>query len=444
MDGINGQLQTKYSKIAAEYSKIRAQASVLKKAVIDEQARNNELKDRIKDKDVSLRRAEQELDSLIFRNQQLTKRVTVLQEELDNTQNKSKKGKNKAILENKDQPPPPPNHIYEEELQKKIVENAQLLSQLSDKDNEIEELDDRIKHLEYKLNLSEKSQVELDSKYLEKIDKLEREKNELQRKINERQKHDETGSWSSIDGKCSYDYDLKVGMVNHRQIDHSPFSSPSISRRSSKSIGGDVGLPKNSDYHDENSIDFEVTKLSDVEKDLQQYKSDYNILKIKYDELVLKDNLIMQQMQPNTLEPLEINNIIGRLTAPFAIPDEIEARETKIREYFMREINELIEEKQNYYAKYLAIATDNEVMAVHLDTSEEKREKCEAALLESLSKLTNSQEEKDVQEGNYTAQLSTMTEHLANMNEKLIHQTEEIQQLKYELGNRNGKKGKQK
>lgn len=75
-------------------------------------------------------------------------------------------------------------------------------------------------------------------------------------------------------------------------------------------------------------------------------------------------------------------------------------------------------------------------MAVHLDTSEEKREKCEAALLEALSKLTNSQEEKDVQEGNYTAQLSTMTEHLANMNEKLIHQTEEIQQLKYELGNR--------
>lgn len=279
--------------------------------MIDEQARNNELKSRIKDKDVSLRRAEQELDSLIFRNQQLTKRVTVLQEELDNTQNKSKKGKNKTLLENKDQPPPPPSHVYEEELQKKIVENAQLLSQLSDKDNEIEELDDRIKHLEYKLNLLEKSQVELDNKYLEKIDKLEREKNELQRKINERQKHDETGSWSSIDGKCSYDYDLKVGMINHRQIDHSPFSSPSISRRSSKSMGGDVGLPKNSDYHDENSIDFEATKLSDVEKELQQYKSDYNILKIKYDELVLKDNLIMQQMQPNTLEPLEINNIVS-------------------------------------------------------------------------------------------------------------------------------------
>ena len=59
---------------------VRAQANVLKKAVLDEQARNSEIKDQLKEKEVELRRAEQELDSLTFRNQQLTKRVTVLQE----------------------------------------------------------------------------------------------------------------------------------------------------------------------------------------------------------------------------------------------------------------------------------------------------------------------------------------------------------------------------
>ena len=75
-------------------------------------------------------------------------------------------------------------------------------------------------------------------------------------------------------------------------------------------------------------------------------------------------------------------------------------------------------------------------MNVHLDTSEEKREKCEAALLEALSKWRNLQEDKEVQEGNYKLQLSTMSEHLANMNEKLIHQTEEIQQLKFELSSK--------
>lgn len=72
-------------------------------------------------------------------------------------------------------------------------------------------------------------------------------------------------------------------------------------------------------------------------------------------------------------------------------------------------------------------------MSVHLDNSEEKRDKCEAELLDALTKWNSSQEDKDVQEGSYKAQLSTMTEHLANMNEKLIHQTEEIQQLRYEL-----------
>ena len=48
--------------------------------MIDEQARNTELREQLKEKEVELRRAEQELDSLTFRNQQLTKRVTVLQE----------------------------------------------------------------------------------------------------------------------------------------------------------------------------------------------------------------------------------------------------------------------------------------------------------------------------------------------------------------------------
>lgn len=75
-------------------------------------------------------------------------------------------------------------------------------------------------------------------------------------------------------------------------------------------------------------------------------------------------------------------------------------------------------------------------MNVHLDASEEKREKCEAALLEALSQIKILQEDKEVQEGNYKLQLSTMSEHLANMNEKLIQQTEEIQQLKFELSNK--------
>lgn len=41
------------------------------------------MKETLRVKDQNLRKAEQEIDSLNFRNQQLTKRVTILQNELD-------------------------------------------------------------------------------------------------------------------------------------------------------------------------------------------------------------------------------------------------------------------------------------------------------------------------------------------------------------------------
>ncbi|KAL0177044.1 hypothetical protein M9458_025938, partial [Cirrhinus mrigala] len=84
---------------------LRAQNQVLKKAVVDEQTTSNSLKvsadispvhaveDELKQKEQSLRKVEQEMDSLSFRNQQLTKRVELLQEELLLSESKNKKSK---------------------------------------------------------------------------------------------------------------------------------------------------------------------------------------------------------------------------------------------------------------------------------------------------------------------------------------------------------------
>lgn len=438
MEGVNGQLQTKYQKIATEYSKIRAQANVLKKAVIDEQTRNADIREQLKEKEVELRKAEQELDSLSFRNQQLTKRITVLQDELDKMQIKSKKGKNKS--ESNSQIPAQPNHILDEEFQKKIVENAQLLSQINDKDSEIESLNDRIQQLQYKLDHCEKSKVELECQYQSTVDKIERERNDLQRKLNEKQRQEETVSWSSNEGKRDgYDFDARLGLSNHRQTELSPFSSPLASRRSSKSIG--EGKPHKTQ---EENNEFDFPKSCDVEKEMNYWKAQYHILKIKYDEVEQKECLSNTQIENEPLQPIKINHMIGRLTVPFAIPEEIEAREAKIRDYFLQEIDKLIIDKHIYHVKNLAMAANSEVMQVHVDTSELKRKKCESALTEAFSNCSILQKDKEIQEGNYKTQLSTMSEHLANMNEKLISQTEEIQQLKFELANKNNKKGKQK
>jgi len=47
----------------------------------------------VKEKDLAIRKFEQEIDSLSFRNNQLSMRVNVLQQELDETHTRSKKHK---------------------------------------------------------------------------------------------------------------------------------------------------------------------------------------------------------------------------------------------------------------------------------------------------------------------------------------------------------------
>lgn len=100
---------------------MRSQATVLKKAVLDEQTKNGELNELIKSFEQTLRKRDQEMESLTFRNEQLTKRILVLQQELQSSSN-GKKGKHKIaeVSNNTDM------GILNEELQKKIVENAQL------------------------------------------------------------------------------------------------------------------------------------------------------------------------------------------------------------------------------------------------------------------------------------------------------------------------------
>ena len=77
-------LTAKYTKLASEYSKLRAQLGVLKKAVLEEQAKNVEASEVLKQKEQALRKTEAEMDSITFRNQQLTKRVEILQDDLEN------------------------------------------------------------------------------------------------------------------------------------------------------------------------------------------------------------------------------------------------------------------------------------------------------------------------------------------------------------------------
>ncbi|XP_041866371.1 protein phosphatase 1 regulatory subunit 21 isoform X1 [Melanotaenia boesemani] len=186
----NTDLQTKYSKLAQEYSKLRAQNQVLKKGVVDEQANSASLKEQLKQREQSLRKQEQEMDSLSFRNQQLAKRVELLQEELAASDARGKKGK--VIMRGKSKGDSPSQHglqtqsVFDEDLQKKIEENERLHIQFYEADQQHRrreaELRARLEELERDADQHQTVVDGLNTKYVETIEKLQSDKARLEMK----------------------------------------------------------------------------------------------------------------------------------------------------------------------------------------------------------------------------------------------------------------------
>ena len=79
-----GDLASKYTRLASEYSKVRAQLGVLKKAVIEEKCNKERMGETLKENETKMRKLEAEMDALNFRNAQLTRRVEFLQIESEN------------------------------------------------------------------------------------------------------------------------------------------------------------------------------------------------------------------------------------------------------------------------------------------------------------------------------------------------------------------------
>ncbi|XP_067844843.1 protein phosphatase 1 regulatory subunit 21 isoform X2 [Heptranchias perlo] len=175
-------LQAKYQKLAQEYSKLRAQNQVLKKAVVDEQGHGASLKEELKMKDQSVRKLQQEMDSLTFRNQQLAKRVELLQEELVTTEAKGKK--NKKSADSPSQLNQQRQSVFDEDLQNKIEENERLHKQVQEaqeKHRQIEtDLRERLVVLERDTMQHHAVVNDLKQKYLDTTEKLQNDKANLE------------------------------------------------------------------------------------------------------------------------------------------------------------------------------------------------------------------------------------------------------------------------
>ncbi|CAM0135441.1 hypothetical protein VKS41_005080 [Umbelopsis sp. WA50703] len=74
------ELSQKYQRLFQEYSRIKAQHTVLKKAVVKEQATNSALQGTVKEKEKEFRKLQEQVDLLKYHNERLTRRIEAVQE----------------------------------------------------------------------------------------------------------------------------------------------------------------------------------------------------------------------------------------------------------------------------------------------------------------------------------------------------------------------------
>uniref|UniRef100_A0A182P003 KLRAQ domain-containing protein n=1 Tax=Anopheles epiroticus TaxID=199890 RepID=A0A182P003_9DIPT len=184
MEAMEAENSNKYQKLATEYSKLRAQASVLKRAVLDEQNKSSSLRESLRLKEATLRKSEQEVDSLGFRNKQLERRVAALQENLEHELKKGSGGKalkTKSSNNDLNAVTGTEASVIAEELQKKILENAQLSNSVEDKSAEVKQLQNRIESLNRELQ----QQATVEQKLRKELELLTVRNSELESKVSE-------------------------------------------------------------------------------------------------------------------------------------------------------------------------------------------------------------------------------------------------------------------
>lgn len=162
---------------------------MLKRAVLEEQNKNAVLRETLRVKETNLRRVEQEVDSLNFRNKQLEHRVASLQDDLSGVSKKStKNAKTKsqvatanALQDNNQETVS--SSVLSEEFQKKILECAQLTSSIADKTSEIQLQAERIAELEVLVRSITTERSDTEAKLRTQIEHLTAEINNLEAKF---------------------------------------------------------------------------------------------------------------------------------------------------------------------------------------------------------------------------------------------------------------------
>lgn len=348
----------KYHKLATEYSKIRAHANVLKRALLEEQNKSVGLRESLRQKDTSLRRFEQEVDSLGFRNKQLEHRVASLQEDLDRESKQKQTNKNSKITKSKSSAVESTNNdiasdkLFVEEFQKKILENSQLVSLVADKNAEIEMQFNRIAELEQQLSNIGVQRAEYERNLRKEIENLVAKNSSLETKLS-----DEASIIGSDDA-------LSVS-----ESEHTP-------------------------THLLNSNDERIAKL---EREIFHWKTKY--------ELLEKGSVLEISTENNTKN--------GATFADNTTKDSI------LYNHFNKKLEDLFEQKCLAQSKAINMEAECESLQKNLKILQSKLSKSELKYVESQRNWQISEEDLATTRINYEEQISVLTEQVISLSEQL-------------------------
>lgn len=402
----------KYQKLAAEYSKLRAQASVLKKAVLEEQTKSSSLRETLRVKEATLRKTEQEVDSLGFRNKQLERTVAKLQEDLElEFKRASSKGgaKSKSGQAGGGRAADPSGvdaQLLTEELQKKILENAQLVTQLDDRGAEVGQCQLRLDGLNRELQ----QQAALEQKLRKEMEALALRNTELEAKISEA-----ASTIGSEDG-LSVTADMENHYSNH-------FSSNS-------SQAGAVGGSGNNNNHNNNNNNTSSgannnhncdDRIVFLEKELSHWRAQYELLKVESAShreggggggassasSVARGEDVPQETEKNS----EDNQT----------QSEFQSREEKLTERFTKSIGDLFHDKCRAESKLASHLLESQRLQSHLDIMKNRLKECEDAKRDEEHRYRIIEDELARTRLNYEEQISVLTEQVISLSDQLAN-----------------------
>jgi len=434
-------LTAKYQKLATEYAKLRAQSAVLKKGLLEEQERSQSLQDQINQRETSLRKGEGEMEAVLFRNQQLAKRVNLLQEEAEAAAKGKKGGRWRRETRDSSHDGGKDHRtgvdsaeaVINEELVAKITENANLRMKLGDIETTFEATVQALR---------------------ERCEELEKEKLELGCGVKARESEASSEVAALRDEKVEAEKRVEAGLKNLHQKEE---------RITLLQVQLETALERVS------ALELEAQPLKTNEVGCQFAFVEEGAEEVAETELREKESMKRRLEQAENRcreaekerEHWKLEAQLGGLRLERAkegdsglggkensdLEEVLAAREDELKGVWESRIEELVGSRLLADSKAVALSLELEAATarlLHRRREGEKMEEESARLERQEGRL---REEAATTAASYEAQLSVMSEHLASMNSRLAEQEDEIQQLRHQLtdqgqGSVSKKKGK--